>query len=66
MWVKGGVLDGFFIGMLYRWNCGERQHLEEHEAKEVGASGEDAEELDEMGDIKLPIREAEEYGRDIR
>ena len=46
--------------MLYRWNSRERYYFEEYEAKEMGASGEDAEEEDEMGDIKLSIWEAEE------
>ena len=60
MGVKGGVLDGFIIGMLYLWNRGRRKHLEEHEAEEVGGSCEDAEEEDEMGNVEPPIWEAEE------
>jgi hypothetical protein len=58
--VEGGAIDGFFVAMFY-WCDGRRwEHLEENEADEVGTPGEDAEEQNEMRDIKLAIREAEE------
>ena len=44
MRVKGGVVDGFFVGMLYRCEFRRREDLEEKEAEEVGASGKDAKE----------------------
>jgi hypothetical protein len=46
---------------MFYWCDGRRwEHLEENEADEVGTPGEDAEEQNEMRDIKLAIREAEE------
>jgi len=44
MRVEGGGIDGFFVGMFYRCNGRRWERLEENEADEVGASGEDAEE----------------------
>lgn len=54
------VVNGIFIGMLYRCDGGRWEHLEENEGGEVGSPGEDAEEEDEMRDIKPAIRKAEE------
>ncbi len=44
MRVEGGVVDEFFVGVLYRCEFRRREDLEDNEAEEVGASGKDAEE----------------------
>lgn len=44
MGVEGGVIDDCLVRVLYRCQARRREDLEDNEAEEVGASGEEAEE----------------------